>query len=459
MKKKYFIIGLCVILGICACVLSFILFKSNAYNKMLEENRYPNTTKIIINDWDIYASSQTAEDVYRQYIESHEDEFFIVTLGGVEYTLNITDNVQHSIKQSDFSDLIIGISKFDYIFNSNFIFELNDSITIDDNATDKLIELLDSNTYNYTEAKNASFNEDTYEIIESVNGTQIDTKLAVDAMKTALNSGENSLNLDNEKYYIKPTVTTEDIKKEYGDLIDIINWEVSYNPDITNYVIKMKDYMNYVDKDESGNYIVDDSFLSDAVLALSKTVDKSSNERVFKSTLDGEIIVTGGTWGQCMNNAEEINFLKEKLNNRESVENRTPIWIRDPETIGTENTYIEVDLSAQHVWYYENGELVMDSDCVTGTANTSRATPTGSFYISQYTNGKYLIGPTWKTWVDKWMRLTPDGVGLHDASWRKAFGGDIYKTDGSHGCINLPKEFAYDLFDKVGLNTLVIIHE
>ena len=121
-------------------------------------------------------------------------------------------------------------------------------------------------------------------------------------------------------------------------------------------------------------------------------------------------------------------YLIEKLELREPVENREPVWIVEPKTLGDEKTYIEIDLSAQHVWLYEDGKLVMDTDCVTGTDNTTRATPTGSYFISERVNGKYLRGATWNTWVDKWMRLTPDGVGLHDASWRGKFGGNIYKN-------------------------------
>ena len=39
------------------------------------------------------------------------------------------------------------------------------------------------------------------------------------------------------------------------------------------------------------------------------------------------------------------------------------------------------------------------------------------------------------------------GIGIHDAGWRKEFGGDIYQTAGSHGCINTPKDKMEELFD------------
>ena len=100
----------------------------------------------------------------------------------------------------------------------------------------------------------------------------------------------------------------------------------------------------------------------------------------------------------------------------------------------------------------------MDTDCVTGDAHLSRDTPKGVYYISECIDGKYLIGDDYKTWVNKWMRLTNTGIGLHDAYWRSAFGGSIYKTNGSHGCINLPAKFASNLFKKAYRGMPVIIY-
>ena len=100
----------------------------------------------------------------------------------------------------------------------------------------------------------------------------------------------------------------------------------------------------------------------------------------------------------------------------------------------------------------------METDIVTGDTTKHRDTPTGCYFISEHINGKYLIGENYKTWVNKWMRLTNQGIGLHDAKWQPRFGGNRYKGHGSHGCINLPPEFASDLFDTVSTGWLVVIY-
>lgn len=121
------------------------------------------------------------------------------------------------------------------------------------------------------------------------------------------------------------------------------------------------------------------------------------------------------------------------------------------------STYVDVDLTNQQMNYYVNGEVVLSSAIVSGNVNNGNGTPTGVFYINAKVPGKYLVGPTWNVWVDRWMRFT-GAVGLHDASWRSEFGGDIYKHNGSHGCVNLPSDVANSLYDMVSVGTMVVVH-
>lgn len=49
-------------------------------------------------------------------------------------------------------------------------------------------------------------------------------------------------------------------------------------------------------------------------------------------------------------------------------------------------------------------------------------------------------------------------IGLHDADWRTSFGGQIYRTNGSHGCVNLPPDYARRIYDVVQTGTPVICY-
>lgn len=136
-------------------------------------------------------------------------------------------------------------------------------------------------------------------------------------------------------------------------------------------------------------------------------------------------------------------------------------WDPDPalqeEGCGSGRDYILVSISKQHVYHYKGGEIHCESDCVTGTQG-QKDTPLGSFKITEKIPGTYLKpkGGT-PVWVNRWMRITSDGVGLHDAPWRSAFGGGIYTARGSHGCINLPSDFAYRLYTEVHVGYPVTI--
>ena len=118
-------------------------------------------------------------------------------------------------------------------------------------------------------------------------------------------------------------------------------------------------------------------------------------------------------------------------------------------------TYIDVSIDTQTLVYYVNGVPALITPCVTG--QPGRGTPRGVFAINSCVPGKYLTGPTWHVWVNRWMRFAGN-CGIHDASWRKSFGGEIYKTNGSHGCVNIPHDQAVQLYSMVGVGTPVIVH-
>lgn len=118
-------------------------------------------------------------------------------------------------------------------------------------------------------------------------------------------------------------------------------------------------------------------------------------------------------------------------------------------------TYVDVNIDNQILTYFSNGKPVLITPCVTGSPG--RSTPKGVFTIDTCIPGKYLTGPTWHVWVDRWMRFC-GGCGIHDATWRNQFGGDIYLRNGSHGCVNIPHDQAILLYSMVGVGTVVYVH-
>lgn len=123
---------------------------------------------------------------------------------------------------------------------------------------------------------------------------------------------------------------------------------------------------------------------------------------------------------------------------------------------------VEVSIPEQMMYCYLNNTLVLASPCVTGLPTSGRATATGRFSIyykerDRYLQGYNSDGSKYKAWVNYWMPFYK-GQGLHDASWRGSFGGNIYTYSGSHGCVNLPPDVAARLYEISWVGMPVFIH-
>ena len=172
-------------------------------------------------------------------------------------------------------------------------------------------------------------------------------------------------------------------------------------------------------------------------------------------THDGQVVdLKGVNYGDKIHKQKEHDFLMDLIEKLWACPKRIPEMEIDYPDI--QNNVIEISLEQQHLWYWQNGEVYMETDVVTGWKN-KWDTPKGVYRILNQIDGVYLIGDDYKTWVDKWMRFW-NGYGLHDATWRKKFGGTIYTRDGSHGCINLPHSFAVKLYDMVEPGDCVVIY-
>lgn len=122
------------------------------------------------------------------------------------------------------------------------------------------------------------------------------------------------------------------------------------------------------------------------------------------------------------------------------------------------NTYIEVDINKQKLTYYKNGKVFLVSDIVSGTKGRSE-TRTGTFKINKKARDTYLVGADYKSFVSYWMSFYNNSQGFHDARWRNSFGGKIYLTNGSHGCVNLPLANAKKLYENISVGTKVYIYK
>lgn len=392
------------------------------------------------------------------------NEYSIIKVSELNNYVNsyFNKNITLMDKKLTYSELGI-LSQFNDIDLGNKLILNVDNIDVaynTDNLKNKLSEL----NKNRVHSKEAYIikGTDKFELKSVEIGNYIDIDKLSECIAT--NLGNNIKVGDISKYYEDDTILKEqesNLQKEVGS---INNFKIAYD---NGFELGINDIIDYIDIDSSqGSSIKIDitdkeklfSSLDEKIEKELAEYDTVGNERDFITTSGKAIKVKGGTWGNIFSSDDETEYIINKIKDNDwtSEENRKPIYSREMNSdIG--NSYIEISLDEQHLWRYVNGKLESDTDVVTGKAG-KHDTPRGVYFVSEKINGKYLRGTGYVTWVNKWMRLTNSGIGLHDAYWRSSFGDEIYKTNGSHGCINLPKAYAYELFKKIQTGDCVVIY-
>ncbi len=231
-----------------------------------------------------------------------------------------------------------------------------------------------------------------------------------------------------------------------------------------------KDWLIY----DGDTATLDETAVDAYISELSDKYNTKWKDRVFKTTNGSEITIKAkrNEYGYRINyDAEKAELTKDLLGNapvtREPVYDKVNSW-GNPYYLAREGvddlagTYVEVNLSAQHLWYYVNGELYIESDVVSGDmSEEGRATASGAFPLAYKETDVTLRGgedeEEYESEVKYWMPFY-EGQGLHDADWRYSFGGNIYKYNGSHGCVNLPPEVARKIFEKIDIGTAIILY-
>lgn len=214
--------------------------------------------------------------------------------------------------------------------------------------------------------------------------------------------------------------------------------------------------------DEEGRLALDKEAVEAFVMNLCLEYDTYRKEGSFQSTRGDLITVKWDTYGTKLNSRAEIaylmdNLLSDELHMGEKVIH-IPSYEREGVVHGKDDigdTYIEIDLTEQRMYYYQEGELLIETDVVTGDTSRRMSTPEGVNFVYNKQLNRILKGPGYATPVKYWIPIR-GGVGIHDATWRKEFGGTIYEKNGSHGCINTPYDMVSQLYELVEIGTPVI---
>lgn len=316
---------------------------------------------------------------------------------------------------------------------------------------------------NVVEPENASFEyvDGKYTIVEEVKGTKINNDALYERIIEAIENGESKINLDKSNCYVEPeykmvskkVIETKDILDKYVGIT--INYDFGNDTEVLNGDI----IHNWIIVDDNFNITFDEVIMMDYVTALAKAYNTFGSTREFKDYAGNIIQVSGGDYGWVINKNQEVADLIENIKSGKSI-TKEPAYSQKAKVKGSSDigdSYVEINLTKQHLWVYKDGNFICESDIVTGNISRNYDTPAGVYQITYKERNATLTGQGYSSPVSFWMPFYGN-IGMHDASWRNMFGGNIYTYDGSHGCVNMPYAAAQQVYNNIEAGTPVVCY-
>ena len=302
--------------------------------------------------------------------------------------------------------------------------------------------------------------EDGYILVAAENGTTIHRAALVEVVSNAVESLMGEVNLDENGCYVEPQVKDDD-----AELLKLIEELNQYAGAIITYDFGEK--QEVLDGEiistwltaENHQVVVDEEAVLSYVKDLGSTYNTAYQPKELETSYGETVTISKGSYGWRIDNEAETAQILADIKAGAAVE-REPVYAQTANSHGEHDygdSYVEINLTAQHLFLYKDGELVIETDFVSGNVAQGHASPTGAYGVTYTTTNAVLRGDDYATPVNYWMPFAGD-VGMHDATWRNRFGGNIYKTNGSHGCINLPYSAAQTIYNTIEKGYPVLVY-
>ena len=319
-----------------------------------------------------------------------------------------------------------------------------------------------------------SFVNSEFTIVPETEGNELNTKEAYQMICRAIDNDAAEVDLESDpKAYKKADVT-----KESSELQNMVNTyknltkvNITYTFGDETVTLDGNTIKNWLQFDEKGQLLQNDEafrqHVVDYVAQLAADHDTVGTERQFQTTSGRTVYVYGSAYGWKIDQDKEVAQLMQEIQSGTQT-TREPVYSMRANAHGINDlgdTYIEVDLTEQYMWYYQNGNIIFQSEIVSGLpSDPDRKTPPGIFTLNSKSSPSVLRGEmtangtySYEQPVTYWMPFN-GGIGFHDADWQTAFGGSRYQSYGSHGCVNMPVDQAGALFNMLSAGTPVVLH-
>lgn len=471
-KKKVFVIATIVVIAIMAVVgIVFAIF----YGKKIEfytAHFLPATTVNGMNCSELDA--ETVADMLNNQVREYQITIYgrdqngkqvelgVIDADSIEYGLADALGQANEVLNSQDPSLFLQAGKETYAYNVVPVITFNETLLNEE--LEKLEAFQQQNMIAPVDAYVSDYMEEEkgFCLISEVIGTTLDTKKALSVINAAIIAGADSVDLLEQDCYEMPAILSsdEDLNTTVETLNKWVGTEVTYDWNSFEVVVDAEIIKDWIIRSEN-NISLDEKAIADFVSTNAKKYDTYGKTRQFTTTLGVELTLgTGGFGWQTDREAVTTELIKMiesgKVTKAEpKYSNKAPR--KGMNDIG--NSYVEIDLSNQHLYLYIDGSIVFETDFVSGAMNSTprSKSPAGVFDITYKTVNAVLRGSDYAEPVSYWMPFYGN-YGMHDATWRTEFGGDIFLTNGSHGCINLPLDSAAVIYNYVKTGFPVICY-
>lgn len=399
------------------------------------------------------------------HYELTKDGEVIAKITDFDYEYDIDDELSELVSPNPFSKLYTALFKPERHLKLNMKIK---GVPKSLSAHVKEYKFLDKTANVKTKDAHIDLRNTDFKIVKEVYGDNIDKDRFISTIKKDIAKGKFTREYKEKDFYALP-----EVKSDTQSLLDYQKWceknlsqKIKFNIFDGAATLTPKQILTCYDVDKDFNKKLNEKGIEKVAWQIANAHNTRYKNRKFVPHGSKEpITIWGGDYGWVLDQkytAEKIEKALKSGGDREfDMEyDQKPYYTKDKnDDIG--KTYVEISIGSQALWLVKDGKTVFTTDIVSGRPN--HATPLGAYFITQKVTNTTLRGvedngKNYESKVSYWMPFN-GGIGCHDAHWRNSFGGSIYRSNGSHGCVNLSTGSAASLFSQVEVGMPVIVHE
>ena len=459
LSKNSIIIIVIVLAAIAILTAVYFIGKNNYKDKF-----FSGTT---INGWD--CSGETVEEV-KDNLQDEVEQYTLSVIErdgkteeitGKELGLIYEDNgeVDELFASQDSSLWFMNLGGKEYTVETAFKF--------DDNDLMKIINKMDCfKEENIVEPQDAyiAYQDGAYVVVPEVEGNKLDKDKVFEAIKNAVKESKESINLEEAGAYVQPAKrsTDESVTGQIDQLNLMINASLTYDFVDSQWVCNKDVIAGCITDDGTGTLSLNRDLLYQWVSDMAYETDTFGLSHPFKTSYGVEITLEqGGDYGWCIDKDATTDALYQYIaaGQQAVVQPEYLYTAMDRSKYDIGDTYVEVCIEDQTLWCYYEGELITTTPVITGNEAQGFNTPSGSVWAIDGKKDDWTFTHFPDSHSDFWMPFNGE-CGLHDATWRpiETYTKTEFKTNGSHGCVNMPYEPMEKIFEYMEIGYPVVVY-